>query len=391
MAKNGNENLLKVDDSQRKALAIATVAALIAAFIFLREYLMLIAIACILAFLFYPIYNWLISKNIKSGNASMLTFLLSLVIILIPFAVVIALTIGQVSILVKEAQSANIPNVDYSNFINNAVDQFNQWMASLGLGISVSTADITSWVSSTIATIGTSILDSVKNSVTGIFSLITTVIIFIYVFLSLLKNQKFIIDTIGNINPLGEGITKIYIQKMASMTKAMVRGQFIIAVCQGFWSALVLSMVGFNNLFFFFFVILTVFSFIPLGAGIITIPLGIVMILFGDTWQGVIVILNHLLIVTNIDNVLRPKLVPKDARLDPALTMLAVFGGLGLFGFPGIVLGPVLMIVIVTTVQMFLEVFKSIDSLDTSTTKKKSFKGYFSRLTKRSSNKQDAA
>ena len=82
------------------------------------------------------------------------------------------------------------------------------------------------------------------------------------------------------------------------------------------------------------------------------------MILTGNVWGGLLVILGHLLIVTNIDNVLRPKLVPDKARLDPALTLLAVFAGLGLFGFIGIVLGPVIMIVLVTTLQVYLEVFK---------------------------------
>ncbi len=375
-----HNGLLKVDDEQRRALAIATLVALIAGFFFLRQYFMLVAIACIFAFLFYPVYKWLLNKGIKEGSASVLTFLLTLMAIILPLAIVIILTIGQIKILVENAQSLSAPDVNYSEFLNNLIDKFNTWMVNLGLDINITTADISSWVSSTVADIGNSLLNSISGSVTGIFALITTAIIYIYVFLSILKNQKFIINTVGNLNPLGEGITKIYIQKMASMTKAMVRGQFIIAICQGFWSAFILSLVGFNNLFFFFFVILTIFSFVPLGAGIITIPMGVIMILFGNVWQGVVVILNHLLIVTNIDNVLRPHLVPKDARLDPALTMLAVFGGMAVFGFPGIVLGPVLMIVIVTTIQMFLEVFKNIDSLDTSTTEKKSLKSYLSKL-----------
>ena len=57
---------------------------------------------------------------------------------------------------------------------------------------------------------------------------------------------------------------------------------------------------------------------------------------------------------------MRPKLVPSEARLDPALTLLSVFSGMAFFGFLGIVLGPVIMIVIVTTIQVYLEVFKNV-------------------------------
>ena len=150
---------------------------------------------------------------------------------------------------------------------------------------------------------------------------------------------------------------------MGAMTKATVRGQFIIALCQGLESAAILAVAGLPNLFFFFALLLTVMSVIPLGAGIITIPIGIAMILMGNVSGGILVIANHLLIVTNIDNIMRPRLVPKEARLDAALMMLSVFSGLAFFGFVGIVLGPVLMIVIVTTLQMFMEVFRDTESL----------------------------
>lgn len=79
------------------------------------------------------------------------------------------------------------------------------------------------------------------------------------------------------------------------------------------------------------------------------------MMLFGNVFGGAIVILNHLIVVTNINNVLKPKLVPKSVRLHPALLLLAVFGGMNLFGFLGIIIGPVLMILIVTTIQIYTD------------------------------------
>jgi len=60
-----------------------------------------------------------------------------------------------------------------------------------------------------------------------------------------------------------------------------------------------------------------------------------------------------LLVVANIDTVLRPVLVPKAAYLNPALLMLSVFGGLGLMGFIGLIYGPVIMILLVTSVEVY--------------------------------------
>jgi predicted PurR-regulated permease PerM len=209
------------------------------------------------------------------------------------------------------------------------------------------------------------------SSISGIFGFITIAIIYIYVFMSMLRHQDKIIATAKLLNPLGDEASGLYLSRIGAMTKATVRGQFIIAFLQGLESAVILSVAGLNELFFFFLMLLTALSIIPLGAGIVTIPIGIVMILTGHVWQGVLVIANHLLVVTNIDNVMRPRLVPDKARLDPALMILAVFSGIAYFGFFGIVIGPVIMIVLLTTIQMFLEVYRSTEALKRGSDKKR--------------------
>ena len=145
------------------------------------------------------------------------------------------------------------------------------------------------------------------------------------------------------------------------MTKAMVRGQFLIATAQGFTNASLIYLAGLHEAFFFLLLILVALSFIPLGGGILAIPIGVVMILTGNFIGGIIVIAGHLLIVTNIDNVLRPHLVPPEAKLDSALMILSVFSGIALLGFLGIIVGPVIMITIVTTIRVYLEVYRNIE------------------------------
>jgi predicted PurR-regulated permease PerM len=131
-------------------------------------------------------------------------------------------------------------------------------------------------------------------------------------------------------------------------------------LCQGIAGAASIYIAGFHDGFFIFAILLTLLSIIPLGGGIVTIPFGIGMALFGNVPGGLFVVVWHLVVVTNIDNFLRPILVPREARLDPALMLLAVFSGIAMFGFWGIVIGPVVMIVIVTTISVYLAVYKGI-------------------------------
>jgi hypothetical protein len=58
-------------------------------------------------------------------------------------------------------------------------------------------------------------------------------------------------------------------------------------------------------------------------------------------------------LVANIDTILRPYLIPKGAQINPALVILSVLGGLGVMGIVGALYGPVVMILLVTSIDVY--------------------------------------
>src|ERR1700758_637675 len=212
--------------------------------------------------------------------------------------------------------------------------------------------------------VGEWLLHFLQGAVGGIAGAVTAAIIFLYVFVALLVNREQVRTLIGQLNPLGDEVTELYLRKVGAMVRGTVNGQFVIALCQGVAAAGSIYIAGFHHGFFIFAILLTALSIIPLGGGIVTIPFGIGMIFYGNVFGGAFVILWHLIVVTNLDNFLRPILVPRDARLNPALMLLAVFAGIAMFGPWGIVIGPVLMIVIVTTIDVYLAVYKGVELVE---------------------------
>jgi predicted PurR-regulated permease PerM len=335
-----------------RPLTIAAIIAVVFGAYFLRHFIAPVAFAAITAYLFNPVYNRIKTRLKGRSGAASLTLLVVILVLLIPLGVVLFFTVVQINHLIDGLENTSLDLGSLSQTLLNFV---NHILAQIPGAHQITLQEVSDSIQRTIAAIANGLLSLLVSSVGNISSFITALIIYIYVFLNLLIYKETLIATIKKINPLGPQVTDLYLEKAGETTTAMTRGQFIIAFCQGFVDALILQVAGLHGIFFFMFILLSVLSIIPLGGGIIVIPIGIIMLLLGNIWQGLLVLAGHFLIVTNIDNALRPKLVPKHIRLNPALTLLAVFSGIAMFGFLGIILGPVLMIVIVTTIEMYIK------------------------------------
>jgi predicted PurR-regulated permease PerM len=348
---------------QKRALGIATAFALLFGAYFLRRYLILVVIAAVVAYLFTPVYNRLRTK-LSAGMSTTLTVLAALATVVIPLSLLVTVATFQVSRML--ASLANwAKTADLNALGDRGLDLVNGFLGKLPFKAPAVTTDtLRAPVVTAAQNVGEWLLSTLQGAAGGAIGFITAAIIFLYVLISLLSNRTEVLMLVRRLNPLGVEVTDLYLAKMGAMVRGAVRGQFIIAVIQGLLGAASIYIAGFHDAFFIIAIFLIALSVIPLGSGIVTIPFGIGMMIFGNVAGGLFVVLFHLIGITNVDNFLRPILVPREAKLDPALMLLSVFSGIAMFGFFGIILGPVLMIMIVTTIAVYLEVYKGVEMDD---------------------------
>ena len=346
--------------NQKRALAVFTLIALLFGAYFLRDYFVLIVVAAVGAYLFTPVFNWF-NKRLGTGLSATCTLLSALVMVIVPIGLLLVLAFVQISRMV-DSIAGWVKTTDLSVLGDKVLHVLNDLAARVPFAhITVTAETLRKAIVTAGRNAGEWLLHFLQGAVGGIAGAVTAAIIFLYVFVALLVNREQIRTLIGQLNPLGDEVTDLYLRKAGAMVRGTVSGQFVIALCQGVAGAASIYIAGFHHGFFMFAILLTALSIIPLGGGIVTIPFGIGMIFYGNIAGGTFVVLWHLLVVTNIDNFLRPILVPRDARLNQALMLLSVFAGIAMFGPWGIVIGPVLMILIVTTVDVYLAVYKGVD------------------------------
>lgn len=117
----------------------------------------------------------------------------------------------------------------------------------------------------------------------------------------------------------------------------------LILIAQMLAAALIYKILGVNQVFFWAF--LTGFSgLIPLvGTALIYVPMAIIMAVNGEPWSAVIVVAYGAAILSNIDNVIRIVVMGKYADTHPLIVIFGVILGIPMFGFFGIIFGPLLI------------------------------------------------
>lgn len=351
-----------ISHDQRQVWSITLVLALVAGYIFLKPYIPVTVLGLLLAFLFYPVHTYFKKKLNSNGRSVLLTTIISLLVIGIPIILIMIITASQALKLADNLANSSIAvnNESLSDGLNNLVADINQKAESLlGLKEVIKSQDVQSFLSGVLPKIAGTIANSILGVVSGIPNFFTLLIVYLFVFAAGLTYAEKLRGILEYISPFDKQTNKRYIDRMGSMAKAMLKGQMLIAFLQGLATAIALAIVGLSDYFWFFLVIFTALSFIPLGAGIVTIPLGIALLLFGNISGGLIILLNHFLFVTNIDNI-RPFLVPKEAQLPAVLTLLAAFAGVAHFGFIGVVYGPIIMIALTTTIESYIAFKKKV-------------------------------
>lgn len=153
--------------------------------------------------------------------------------------------------------------------------------------------------------------------------------------------------------PFDDSSAGLLAEEFKNVTYANVIGQTLIAIVQGASLSLGFWIFGASDPFFWG-VITAILSFVPLvGPPLIFVPAAVIMFSQGLTWQPVGLLLWGLILVINIDNVLRFIIAKRMGDIHPIITVVGVIIGIPLFGLLGLVFGPLLLVYFLSAVKVY--------------------------------------
>ena len=288
-------------------------------------------------------YYLIEEKNWKPWLSATVLMLASLVILILPVYFI-------VDMLVAKASNAQV----YMEKFNIFLEKIHQFVYQK-VGFDILSKENIAKVTNFAGTLSTKILNTTVNT----FTVVTSMYFILYF---MFVKPRLFERIVARAMPFKRKNIQLLGDKFIKLVMANAIGIPVVALGQGLVALIGYWIFGCPSPMLLF-ALTAVASMLPVvGAAIIYVPVGIFMIAEGQTGPGVGILLYGLIIVGLTDNLLRFTLLKKLEDIHPLVTVFGIILGMNIFGFMGLIFGPILMSITVLLIQVYRDEFSEDDT-----------------------------
>ena len=341
---------------QTRIMYLVVLAALVILSIWVvKPFLLTIIGGLIIGYIFYPVYKRLLG-GIKNKWAS--AFIVSILIILIftiPFILAVQLFAKEAYvsyILIKQRLSSG-------DLLGQCVDsstkcQLVGWVKSF-----VSESQLNFYVNDIANKAAQAVLEKTKNIIVSLPAIFLHLFILLFVMFYTFKDGEFFIKRLEQALPIKPHHRKIIRTKAKDMLNSTLYGLILVSFIQGVVAGIGYFIFGGKSP-----ILLGIFTalaaLIPvIGTAIVWLPVSLAILFDGIVknqnslvFNGIGLMIYGAVAVSLIDNLLRPKIIGERAKIHPVLVLIGILGGLAAFGIVGILLGPLILALFITFIDI---------------------------------------
>lgn len=326
-------------------LIILVIAIIFAVYKIFQPFLIELIVATILVSIFHRPYEWL-AKKLKGRRslASLLMCVFIVLLIIIPF-VNLVIYGAQESVKAYNETVTFLNKTDVDGFIKfQILEKINLVgidMESIKSVMLEASKSVSSWVASGAA-----------NFLVGTTNFIVSLVLMVFAMFFFFVDGQKMLEKVMLWTPLPNKYDREIFKKFRDVSYSTVISTFLTAAAQGFISAIAFVVTGLPA--FIPSIFIAFLSLIPyIGSAFIWLPAGIYLLVVGKIWQGIFMILWGGIVVSNVDNLIRAYLIKGKAQVHPIFIIFSILGGISLFGFWGVIIGPLVISLAVTILHIY--------------------------------------
>ena len=336
-------------------LGILTLFVVVVAFIITRPFLYPLAAAIILAVVFNPVHQRILSwTKDRSSLAALLSTLALLFVFGVPIFILISIAANEAVTAAQYLTRKSAAEGGFTLFLTTMAERA---LRFLGHWVDLAKYDIRGAITSHVQQAGVWVLGSGATILGGFATLLVRTLITLVIVYFLFRDGRDWIHRAVGVIPLSPEQARRLIDNISDTIIANVYGILAVGATQGILTGAALAIVGLPSPLLLG-LGAAFASVIPVvGAGIVWIPAGLYLIFTHTIWKGIFVLLWGSIVISSADNIVRPWVVSGKIQLHPLVLLFFILGGVEAFGFLGLFLGPVIASVMVVLFAMFREEF----------------------------------
>jgi predicted PurR-regulated permease PerM len=188
----------------------------------------------------------------------------------------------------------------------------------------------------------------------GVAAFVFNLVITLGILFFLLRDSDAFAVGLRKLLPFHPEQNELLLHLSRDLVSASVTATLVIAAVQGLVGGVTFAILGIPGAAVWG-LIMGILSFLPLvGATLVWLPASVWLVLSGSIGKGIALLLVGILIMGNVDNVVRPLLLSGKTRMNTLVMLLSLLGGVSAFGFIGIVLGPLVAAMITALAETYL-------------------------------------
>lgn len=306
----------------------------------LLPFLAAILWAVIAAILFTPVHDRLLAKMpARRSSAALLTLLLIVALVIVPAAILTVALVGEATAIYGRIQAGDI---DPARIVETFRAAMPLWLSEFLNNLGLSNMDkVRSMFDAGAADGIRAVLGQALEIGQGLFSLLLKLSVMLYLAFFLIRDGDSLKARVAAAVPLRSDHLQRLVERFTVVVRATIKGTIIVAILQGMIGGIILWALGIEAPLLWG-VLMGAASLIPaVGTGLVWVPMALYLFFTGSVWQGAVLVFCGFVVIGMVDNVVRPILVGRETRIPDYAVLITTLGGLQLFGFHGIVIGPV--------------------------------------------------
>jgi predicted PurR-regulated permease PerM len=344
-------------DYSRIAVLLLLAVVLYYVFRILEPFLSALAWAAILATVLYPLFSALSRRLRRPRLASALTCVLLTVGIVLPAIFLLSMLAGQSVGAYKALEAHLAPS---SPRFLDAVQSSSsyQWIAAKGRELGMPAPDFKAVATKAIGLISGFLVSRSAAIFSGITGLFVNLLVMLLLFYYFLLRGPDLLGRLRQLSPLRAAHEDIIIAKFRDFARSIFGGILATALVHGVAGGLIFLCAGLPSPLLWAAVIALV-SLLPLvGTTLVWVPLVIYYLVTGSILKGLILAAAFAGAGAVADYVVRPMVMRHGTDIDSLWILLSVIGGIALFGFVGLFLGPILLTLLLVLLEIYQDEFR---------------------------------